>query len=47
MELRAKIEAIKEIIDKKREEDTKAREKEVEFLQSQSDHLKRFLKQIE
>lgn len=46
-ELKAKIEAIKGIIDKKREDDTKKRDDEVKFLKGQSEHLKRFLKQVE
>ena len=47
VELRAKEEAIKAIIEKKKEDDGKKRSEEVKFLQQQSEHLKRFLKQIE
>ena len=47
VEQKAKIEAIKGIIEKKREDDTKKRQEEIKFLQQQSEHLKRFLKQVE
>ena len=46
-EQKEKIEAIQAIIEKKSEDDSKRRQEEVKFLQQQSEHLKRFLKQIE
>lgn len=47
VEQKAKIESIKAIIDKKREDDKKKNDEEIKFLQQQSEHLKRFLKQVE
>lgn len=47
LELKSKIEAINAIIEKKQEDDKKRREDEESFLKTQSEHLKKFLKQIE